>query len=41
MDDDAVYLHDPAFAQAPRQVSRGDFLLAWLGFDYDYAVVKA
>jgi ABC-type bacteriocin/lantibiotic exporter with double-glycine peptidase domain len=41
MDDDAVYLNDPAFAQAPRQVSRGDFLLAWLGFDYDYAVVKA
>jgi uncharacterized protein YvpB len=41
MDEDVVYLNDPAFAQAPQRVSRGDFLLAWLEFDYDYAVITA
>ena len=39
MDSDAVYFNDPAFGDAPQRVSRGDFLLAWLDFDYDYAVI--
>jgi ABC-type bacteriocin/lantibiotic exporter with double-glycine peptidase domain len=41
LDDDHVYLNDPAFVQAPQSASLGDFLLAWLEFDYDYAVVTA
>jgi ABC-type bacteriocin/lantibiotic exporter with double-glycine peptidase domain len=39
MDSDAVYLNDPAFDQAPQRVSHGDLLLAWLDFEYDYAVI--
>jgi len=39
IDDEAVYLNDPAFVQAPQRVSHGDFFLAWLEFDYDYAVI--
>lgn len=39
LDSDTVYLNDPAFDQAPQRVSHGDFLLAWLDFDYDYAVI--
>lgn len=35
---DAVLLNDPAFAQAPQRVAIDEFLLAWLDFDYDYAV---
>jgi uncharacterized protein YvpB len=30
MDGQRVYLHDPAFANAPIQVSMGAFELAWL-----------
>jgi ABC-type bacteriocin/lantibiotic exporter with double-glycine peptidase domain len=33
MDDVNVYLNDPAFVQAPMQVSIGDFDLAWLEHD--------
>ena len=36
---DAVLFNDPAFAQAPQRVSIDEFLLAWLDFDYDYAVI--
>lgn len=39
LDDDFVYLNDPVFPDAPIQVSRGDFDLAWLGRDEFYAVV--
>jgi ABC-type bacteriocin/lantibiotic exporter with double-glycine peptidase domain len=39
LDSDTVYFNDPAFDKAPQQVSHGDFLLAWLDFDYDYAVI--
>jgi predicted double-glycine peptidase len=39
VDNDAVYVNDPAFDQAPHRVSRDDFVLAWLDFDYDYAVI--
>ncbi|MDM8520195.1 peptidase C39 family protein [Anaerolineales bacterium HSG6] len=40
IDDDFVYLNDPAFAIAPQTISHGEFFLGWLEFDYEYAVVK-
>lgn len=39
MDEDTVYLNDPALGEAPQTVSRGDFQLAWLARDYRYAVI--
>lgn len=39
LDDTQVYLLDPAFSDSPQEVSHGNFLLAWLDFNYDYAVV--
>jgi len=39
MDADSVYVNDPAFDQAPQRVSHDELLLAWLDFDYDYAVI--
>ncbi len=39
LDDEHIYLNDPAFTTAPMQVSRGDFDLAWLGRDEFYAVL--
>ena len=39
MDDNTVYLNDPAFARAPIPVSHGDFDLAWLARDEYYAVL--
>ena len=39
MDNDYIYLNDPEFPDAPLQVSRGDFDLAWLGRDETYAVL--
>ena len=38
-DERAVYINDPAFEQAPQHVSLADFELAWLEFDYRYAVI--
>jgi len=38
-DEQAVYVNDPAFEQAPQRVSHADFELAWLEFDYRYAVI--
>jgi len=38
-DEQAVYVNDPAFEQAPQCVPRADFELAWLEFDYRYAVI--
>jgi ABC-type bacteriocin/lantibiotic exporter with double-glycine peptidase domain len=40
IDETYVYLNDPAFSIAPQTVSHGEFLLGWLEFDYEYAVVK-
>jgi ABC-type bacteriocin/lantibiotic exporter with double-glycine peptidase domain len=37
--EDEVFLNDPAFADSPKGVSWGDFLLAWSEFDYRYALV--
>ncbi len=39
LDDQDVYLNDPAFPNAPTQVARGDFDLAWLDRDEFYAVL--
>lgn len=39
LDNHDVYLNDPAFPNAPAQVTRGDFDLAWLDRDEFYAVL--
>lgn len=39
LDDEFVYLNDPAFPDAPVQVPRGDFDLAWLGRDEFFAAL--
>jgi len=38
-DEQGVYINDPAFEQAPQFASRSEFELAWLEFDYRYAVI--
>ena len=38
MDEDFVYLHDPAVAIRPLRVGLGDFDLAWLERDEEFAV---
>jgi len=40
IDDDSVYVNDPAFESAPQTISQGDFLLAWLGADEYYAAIR-
>jgi ABC-type bacteriocin/lantibiotic exporter with double-glycine peptidase domain len=40
IDDDNLYLNDPAFNDAPKVVSHGDFLLAWLEADEYYALLR-
>ncbi|MCX6048254.1 MAG: cysteine peptidase family C39 domain-containing protein [Chloroflexi bacterium] len=40
LDKHDIYLNDPAFPNAPIQVMRGDFDLAWLDRDEFYAVVS-
>jgi ABC-type bacteriocin/lantibiotic exporter with double-glycine peptidase domain len=37
MDEQSIFLNDPAFPNAPIQVSQGDFDLAWLERDEFYA----
>ncbi len=39
LDDQFVYLHDPAFEESPIPVSHGDFGLAWLERDELYAAL--
>jgi len=39
LDDEFVYLNDPAFPIAPIQISHGDFELAWQEWDEFYAVL--
>ncbi len=39
LDDKNVFLNDPAWPDAPMQVARGDFELAWLARDEFYAVI--
>jgi len=38
-DDQAVYVNDPAFEQVPQRIPRVEFELAWMEFDYRYAVL--
>lgn len=38
MDHEYVYVNDPSFDIAPILVPIGDFDLAWLAMDEDYAV---
>lgn len=40
LDDELIYLHDPYFPDAPKEVQRDEFLLAWLEQDYWYAVIR-
>ena len=36
-----MYLNDPSFDDAPKAVTRGDFLLAWLEMGYRCAVLSS
>jgi ABC-type bacteriocin/lantibiotic exporter with double-glycine peptidase domain len=38
-DEQAVYVNDPAFEQAPQRIPLDEFHLAWLEFDYRYGVL--
>ncbi len=40
IDEQSMYLNDPAFADAPKAVSHGDFVLAWIEFEEYYAVIR-
>jgi ABC-type bacteriocin/lantibiotic exporter with double-glycine peptidase domain len=39
LDEQFVYLNDPAMPNAPQQVSHGNFLLAWIERDEMYATI--
>lgn len=39
IDDSHVYVNDPAREQHPQRITQAEFLLAWMEFDYDYAVI--
>ncbi len=39
LDDEFIYLNDPAFPDAPVRTPRGEFDLAWLEQDESYAVL--
>lgn len=39
IDDDHILLDDPAFAQHPMRVTRLEFELAWMEFNYRYCVI--
>ncbi len=39
IEDNLIYLNDPAFALAPQAVALAEFELAWLDEDYLYAVI--
>jgi ABC-type bacteriocin/lantibiotic exporter with double-glycine peptidase domain len=38
-DEQQVYVHDPAFVNAPIAISKVAFELAWMDFDYRYALI--
>lgn len=40
LDEERIYLNDPAFADAPKQVSIDEFLLAWIDADQFYALIR-
>lgn len=39
IDENNVYLHDPAFVQHPMRVTKLEFELAWMEFDYRYCIM--
>jgi ABC-type bacteriocin/lantibiotic exporter with double-glycine peptidase domain len=39
MDDECIYVNDPAFDQAPQCITWGDFDLAWIEEGYYYAII--
>ena len=39
LDDQAAYVNDPAFEEAPQRIPRPHFLLAWSRFEHTFAVV--
>lgn len=39
IDEQAVYLNDPAFDEAPIRVSLIEFELAWMEMDFRYSVI--
>ena len=39
LDEQAVYVDDPDFEQAPQMIELDEFLLAWLERDYEYVVI--
>ena len=40
IDDEAIYVNDPAFDEAPQIALLDHFLLAWSEFDHRYAVIR-
>lgn len=40
IDDDNIYVNDPAFDMAPQIISLDYFLLAWSEFDHRYAIIQ-
>jgi len=38
-DDTHFYVNDPAFPDAPKQIPMDELMLAWLEFDYTYALI--
>lgn len=40
LDDEFVYLNDPYFADAPKEVPREEFILAWLEQDFWHVVIR-
>lgn len=40
VDEAFVYLYDPAFANAPQRTTIGDFYLAWLHLNTDFALIQ-
>jgi ABC-type bacteriocin/lantibiotic exporter with double-glycine peptidase domain len=39
LDNESVFLNDPAFAQHPLRVTRLEFELAWMEFNYRYCMI--
>jgi hypothetical protein len=40
MDENAIFVNDPAFKVAPQRIPVDYFMLAWSDFDYYYAVIR-
>ncbi|MEM7124793.1 MAG: cysteine peptidase family C39 domain-containing protein [Chloroflexota bacterium] len=39
LSDSDIYINDPAFDEAPKVIKEDDFLYAWLGHDFRYAII--